>query len=88
MTITVELPDDLTTHENFGREALVALAIEGYRSGKLTHRQAARMLDLYWLDFEGLLKERGVVEGAYDVEAFEQDCRTMDSLRAQGTLGK
>ncbi len=29
MTITVELPDDVATHENPSREALEALAIQG-----------------------------------------------------------
>lgn len=46
------------------------------------------MLGLYWLDFEGLLKERGIMEGAYDVEAFLSDIRTMDELRAAGMLGE
>ena len=88
MTITVQLPDDLATHKNAGREALEALAIEGYRTGVLTHRQAAAMLDLYWLDFEGLLKERGVMEGSYDEDALRQDIQTMDALRASGLLGR
>jgi hypothetical protein len=35
MPTTVQLPDDLTQHPNPGREALEALAIEGYRSGTL-----------------------------------------------------
>ncbi len=86
MTITVELPDDVAMHENPGREALEALAIEGYRSGKLTQRQAAAMLDLYWLDFEGLLKERGVMEGAYSEEDLRRDIETGDRLRASGLL--
>ncbi|ADW68972.1 UPF0175 family protein [Granulicella tundricola] len=88
MTITVELPDDLASYADSGRKALEALAIEGYRTGKLTQRQAAAMLGLYWLDFEGLLKERGIMEGAYDVEAFLSDIRTMDELRAAGMLGE
>ncbi|MDQ2898897.1 MAG: hypothetical protein M3Y07_03745 [Acidobacteriota bacterium] len=40
MQITVELPDDIARHPDPGREALEALAIEGYRSEKLTHHQA------------------------------------------------
>jgi predicted HTH domain antitoxin len=86
MTITVELPDDLSTHENAGREALEALAIEGYRSGKLTHRQAAAILDLHWCDFDGLLKSRGVMEGAYDEEMLRRDIATSDALRARELL--
>ena len=40
MQITVELPDDIARHPDPGREALERLAIEGYRSGTLTHFQA------------------------------------------------
>jgi len=37
MQITVQLPDDLSQHPNPGRAALETLAIEGYRSGALSH---------------------------------------------------
>ena len=36
MEITVRLPDDLTQHADPAREALEALAMEGYRSGALS----------------------------------------------------
>jgi predicted HTH domain antitoxin len=42
--ITVELAEDITRHPDSGREALEALAIEGYRSGALTHYQASQLL--------------------------------------------
>jgi hypothetical protein len=38
MQITVDLPDDIAGHSDPGREALEALASEGYRS--VTHYQA------------------------------------------------
>jgi hypothetical protein len=41
MKITVELPDDVGLRPDPGREALEALAIEGYRAGALTHQQPA-----------------------------------------------
>ena len=85
MTLTVQLPDDLATHENPAREAREAIVIEGYRSEKLTQRQAARMLDLYWLDFEGLLKQRGILE---DVDALQADLKTLDTLDQNGLLGR
>jgi hypothetical protein len=44
MTITLDLPDDIAQHANAGREALEALALEGYRSGALTHHQASRLV--------------------------------------------
>ena len=86
MTITVELPDDLATHENASREALEALAIAGYRSGALTHRQAAALLDMYWLDFEGLLRQRGVLEGTYDESDLRRDIEAGDRSRADGLI--
>jgi hypothetical protein len=45
MQITVELPDDISQHTNPGREALERLAIEGYRSGALSHHQAGHCSD-------------------------------------------
>jgi hypothetical protein len=38
--ITVELPNDLTQRPDPAREAVEALAIAGYRSGKLTALEA------------------------------------------------
>jgi hypothetical protein len=46
MRITVELPEDLAQHADQGREALDALAIEGYRSSALSHYQASQLLGL------------------------------------------
>ncbi len=80
MTITVELPDDLLTHADPVREALVEFAIECYRKEALSLRRAAAILDMYWLDFEGLLKARGVMEGAYDEEDLRRDIETLDEL--------
>ena len=88
MTITVQLPDDIATHENPAREALEALAIQGYRDSSLTMRQAAAMLGLYWYDFEGLLKQRGIFEGAYDEEMLRQDIETGNRLLAAGLISR
>jgi hypothetical protein len=44
MQITVQLPSDLAQHPNPGRDALEALAIEGYRSGALSVCQTRLML--------------------------------------------
>lgn len=46
MQIAVELPEDIARHPDPGREALEALAIEGYRSQALTHFQASQLLGL------------------------------------------
>jgi predicted HTH domain antitoxin len=74
MQITVQLPDDLAQHPNPGRDALEALAIEGYRSGALSAYQTRLMLGFetrYELD--GFLKDHEVWDHAYSVEDLEKD---------------
>lgn len=84
MQITVQLPDDLSQHPNPGREALEALAIEGFRAGTLSHAQAGQLLGLSRFEFDGFLKERSIYDHAYDVEDLEQDCEALCSLKARG----
>lgn len=86
MKITVELPDDVAQRPDPGRQALEALAIEGYRSGALTHHEASHLLQLSRLEFEALLKRRDVNEHAYDVEDLERDLETLERLEASGLL--
>lgn len=83
MQITVELPDDIARHPDPGREALEALAIEGYRSEKLTHHQAARLLGLNRFEFDGFLKDRQIYDHAYSVEDFERDLAALDKFEAK-----
>ena len=86
MTITVQLPDDVATHEQSGREALQALVIEGYKSGVFTQREGAAMFEMHWQDFERLLQQNGVVGGAYDEQNLRDDLATMDTLHVAGKL--
>ncbi len=86
MQITVQLPDDLTQHPNPGREALEALAIEGYRAGTLSQYQASQLLGLSRFEFDGFLKERHISEHAYDVDDLQQDRETFHQLRSEGLL--
>jgi predicted HTH domain antitoxin len=88
MQIMVELPDDIARRPDPGREALEALAIEGYRSGALTHYQASQLLGLSRFEFDGFLKERNIYDHAYDAEALEQDMETLRQLEARGPLGR
>ncbi len=88
MQITVELPDDIARHPAPGREALEALAIEGYRSEKLTHHQAAQLLGLTRFEFDGFLKDRQIYDHAYSVEDLDRDLADLEKLRAQGLLAK
>jgi predicted HTH domain antitoxin len=84
MQITVQLPDDLARHANPGREALEALAIEGYRAGTLSHCEAGQLLGLSRIEFDGFLKERRIDDHAYDIEDLEQDRQTLRQLQAEG----
>jgi len=84
MEITVQIPDDIGAHPDPGRDALETLVITGYRGGVLTHFQASRMLGLTRFEFEGFLKERGILEFAYDAEDLERDLETLRKLRAKG----
>ena len=86
MQITVHLPDDLAQHANPGREALEALAIEGYRCGTLSHFQAGQLLGLSRLAFDEFLKTRNIFDHEYDAEDFAQDMETLRQLRAKGHL--
>jgi predicted HTH domain antitoxin len=86
MQITLQLPDDLSQHADPGREALEALAIEGYRAGALSHAQASGLLGLSRFEFEGFLKERHIYDHAYDLKDLEEDRETIRHLRAGKSL--
>lgn len=86
MQITVQLPDDFTQLPNPGRAALESVAIEGYRSGALSHFEASRLLGLSRFQFDGFLKERQIYDHAYGVEDLEQDLETLRQLEAEGLL--
>ncbi|NOT56414.1 MAG: UPF0175 family protein [Deltaproteobacteria bacterium] len=63
MHVAVELPDDIaqqleTSWPDMPRRVLEAVAVEGYRSGVLTHGHVQRLLHLSWWETEAFLKER------------------------------
>lgn len=79
--ITVELPNDLTQRPDPAREAVEAVAIAGYRSGKLTTYQAGRLLGLNSrFEFEAFLKSRGIYDHAYTVEDLDQELENLQGL--------
>ena len=85
MKIIVELPNDLTQRPDPAREAVEAVAIAGYRSGKLTTYQAGRLLGLdSRFEFEGFLKSRGIYDHAYTVEDLDQDLENLHTLAVNG----
>ena len=86
MKITVELPDDVARRPDPGREALEALAIEGYRSGALTHYEASQLLQLPRFEFDAFLKARNISDHAYDLQDFDEDLATLRDLEASGRM--
>jgi predicted HTH domain antitoxin len=86
MKITVELPDDVARRPDPGRQALEALAVEGYRTGALTHYDASQLLQVSRFEFNALLKRGHVEEHAYDVEDLERDIETLDRLETSGLM--
>ncbi len=86
MQITVELPNDITQHANPGREALDMLAIEGYRSGALTHYQASQLLGMTRFEFDGFLKARNIYDHAYSTADLDRDLETLQRLEAKGLI--
>jgi len=87
MQITIELPDDIARHPDPGREALEALAVEGYRSGALTHHQGSQLLGMSRFEFDEFLIERKIYEHAYSINDLKQDLEDLEKLREQGLLG-
>ena len=87
MEVTIKLPEDvagvfLANGENIEREVLEATALEGYRSGKLSHAQIGRMLNLSRFEVDSFLKIHDVPLN-YTVEDLEADRRTLDKLLAK-----
>jgi hypothetical protein len=74
MQITVQLPDDLVQLPNPGRQALEALAIEGYRARTLSSYQTRLLLGFETREeLDGFLKAHEVWDRAYTVDDLEKD---------------
>ena len=86
MELTVQIPDDLASRMSesggdLSRRALEALALEEFKSGRITKPELRRLLGFgtrYRLD--GFLKSHGVYE-EYTMEDFERD---RDDLKQLG----
>ena len=86
MEFTVQIPDDLASRisasgGDLSRRALEALALEEFRSGRITKPELRRLLGFgtrYQLD--GFLKSHHVYEN-YTMEDFERD---RDDLKQLG----
>ncbi|HEY9125604.1 MAG TPA: UPF0175 family protein [Acidobacteriaceae bacterium] len=79
MQITLELPDDLVQRPDPAREALEALAIEGFRSGALSPYQARILLGFATREqFDGFLKQHTVWEHSYSPDDLVSDARAFE----------
>ena len=86
MQVIVELPDQVArqwgeTPDAVGRHVMEDAAIEGYRAGRLSHRQFGVMLGLDYWQTETFLKERGVPLN-YSAADLEADSATLGKILA------
>lgn len=84
MNVAIDLPDDIAQQLEMKwldvpRGVMEAIAVEGYRSGALTHGQVERLLHLSWMETEAFLKERQAYLH-YDEADLAQDRATLDQL--------
>ncbi len=82
MQIVVELPEDIARHADPGREALETLAIEGYRSRKLTQFEVGKLLGLSRIQTEDFLS-RHVDLYDYSSEELESEANVLQRLHRQ-----
>jgi hypothetical protein len=92
MEVTIHIPDDLARSlepagGDLSRRTLEALAIDGYRSEKLTEEQVRRILGYGTrMQVHGFLKEHGVYLN-YCPEDLEQDMQTSRHFpKKEGTM--
>jgi len=84
--VTIELPDDIAAElarrngADLPRSVLEAVALEGYRSRRLTHAQVGRLLGIdYRFEVDAFLKEHGAYLH-YTPEDLERDRETLRKL--------
>ncbi len=85
-TLTLELPDRVAallqrTWTDLSRATLESLAVEGYRTGKLSCAEVGEMLGhaSRW-ESEAFLAEHDAWPGT-TLEEFQSDCATLERLR-------
>ena len=85
MDLTVHIPDEIVPQlqiagSDLSRRALEALALEEYKSGRISNAQLRKMLGFRTVNqIDGFLKERGVFH-EYTVEDLERDRETLNRL--------
>ena len=84
MEVTVKLPENIArtfgdTPEDIARQILENAATEGYRAGRLSHRQFGEMLGLDYWQAERFLAAHQVPLN-YSVADLESDCETLSKI--------
>jgi predicted HTH domain antitoxin len=84
MKVTVNMPDQLArqwgdTPDAVARHVVEDAAIEGYRAGRISHRQVGEFLGLDYWQTEIFLKERGVPVN-YSSADLDADNETLDKI--------
>jgi hypothetical protein len=85
MQVAIELPDDIAEGlrarwKDLPRQALEAIALEGYRSGALTESQVRRVLGFETrLEVNSFLRDRGVYYN-YPFSEIDQEIRTNERM--------
>lgn len=85
--ITIHVPVEIATHlavddDELSRKTLEALAIEGYRDGRLSVGQVAEMLEFSVLRTEEFLHSKNVSLD-YSAADFEEDLATLRELESK-----
>ena len=73
-TLTVDVPVDISQ-----RDLRIALAVQLYRDGKLTLKQAAELADFCVEDFMKILNEKRVSVISWDERELEKEIKNADS---------
>ena len=86
MDVTLNMPDQVArqwgdTPDAVGRHVMEDAAIEGYRAGRLTHRQVGETLGLDYWQTEAFLQKRGVLLN-YSAADLQADNATLDKILA------
>jgi predicted HTH domain antitoxin len=84
MHVTVELPDQVAhqlgdTPAAVARHVTESAAVEGYRTGRLSHRQVGQLLALDYWQTEDFLREHNVPLN-YSNADMDADSATLDKI--------
>jgi len=85
--ITIHVPVEIAAHlavddDDLSRKTLEALAIEGYRNGRLSVGQVAEMLELSVLQAEDFLHSKNVSLD-YSLADYEADSAALRELKSK-----